>query len=180
MASLGIILDTTKLTASQGFYDIPPGDYLMEVVNNKVEDTKDGNGKRLTLQWKVVEGEHEGQSVFQGINFINKSIKAMEIGQGQIKAVADATNFVGIVEDADVLMHIPCWVKIGLDKGSPGYEKKNEVKSVRAYSAQAPATKPQLVKKTQTVQEAAMQGNTVANPGVISGPRTWRKPGATA
>lgn len=65
---------------------LPDGAYRFCVRKPEVKDTKSG-GKMLSVRLTVVDGEHEGKSIFGSFNIENQNETAVNIGLGNIKAI---------------------------------------------------------------------------------------------
>jgi hypothetical protein len=180
MAQLGTTLDPNAIEPSRnGFDPLPDGEYIAQIVANEVRNTQSG-GLMLVLTWEIVEGDYQNRKVWQNINYQNDSAQAQAIGHGQIKNICDAIGYTDHVNDGDVLMFQPCRVRVGRSKKQEGYEQRDEIKSVKPLTAQAPATKPQ----TQTTPRPTVVpgtkppiGKPAAGPAG-AGTRPWNRPAA--
>ena len=68
MAQLDEDLYLDDVEASQGFIDVQPGTYTMEIVANDIKPTKacDGYSEIINFRWQVRdEGDFHGQCQFQ-------------------------------------------------------------------------------------------------------------------
>jgi hypothetical protein len=136
-------LHTDDIEKVDGFVDVPPGDYMMEIVDNADVETKSGSGRMLKLRWQVCDeaSEYYRQSVFQQINYINPSAEAQRIGRGQLKAILEAVGYSGAISGVDldeVLVGKPCIVTVGWGKAQGDYPARPEVKKVKAWGQMTP------------------------------------------
>jgi hypothetical protein len=181
MAQLGTTLDPNAIDPSRnGFDPLPDGEYIAQIVANEVRHTKTGSGLILVLTWEIVEGDFQNRKVWQNINYQNDSAQAQAIGQGQIKNICDAIGYTEHLDDADVLMFQPCRVRVGRSKKQEGYEQRDEIKAVKPYAAQAPASKPQTTAAPKPALAAGVKppmGKPTAGPAG-AGNRPWNRPAA--
>ena len=116
---------------------IPSIWYLGHIKKSEIKKTKAGTGLRLNMQ-VVVEGsekdefkedecEYAGRIVFIGLNIQNPNSQTVEIAQREFTSICDACG-VDEVEDSEELHDISFGFKVGIDKGSDGYDDKNEIK----------------------------------------------------
>jgi Protein of unknown function (DUF669) len=174
MAQLGTTLDPNAIDPAQnGFDNLPDGEYIAQIVANEVRHTKANTGLILILTWEIIEGEYTNRKIWQNINYQNESAEAQAIGQGQIKNICDAIGYKQHFNDGDVLMFQPCRVRIGLGKKQEGYERRNEIKSVKPMTATAPAGTPAIApaSKPATAPKAPVGP-------AAAGRRPWDRPAA--
>jgi hypothetical protein len=77
-------LDLTDVEA-QEFKPIVPGDYMVQVDNAEVKDTKAGDGKYISLTFKISTPGYAGRKLFKNFNIENKSERAQQIGLSELK-----------------------------------------------------------------------------------------------
>lgn len=80
MARLGETFDAT--TIEPLLEALPPGRYVVQIVNSEMRPTKDGMGQYLWLELDVLEGEHAGRKLFDQLNLVNANPTTVEIGTG--------------------------------------------------------------------------------------------------
>lgn len=188
MAQLGTAIDPAEIEPGRGFGTFPAGEYSMQIVENSVEAAKTGKGQLLKLTWEVLEGEHEKSRLWENLNYQHDNPKAQLIAQQHIKRICDAAGFVGLLEDADVLMFIPMRVRVGIEAGNdkPGggkYDDKNKILDVKPLTAAAPAGKPATAPAKPAATTAAAKpaaATTTASKPATAGPtgsRPWAKAG---
>lgn len=148
MAFLGKTFDATTVEPSAPRELLPPGDYLVQIVESEMKQTRDGNGSYLALTLDVMEGEHAGRKLLDNLNLINSNQQAVEIAQRTLSAICHATGKLQ-VSDSEVLHFIPMMVKVAVendsrDKHLPPHEKRkqNAVKGYKAAGGSMPAARP--------------------------------------
>lgn len=168
-----INFDATKVAPQVALDPVPSGWYPAVVTKEEQKPTGKPGGKRLALEWTILDGEFKGRKVFDGFNLENKNPIAAEIGQKQLSALCHATGEL-VLKDTAQLLDKAHELKVGLVSaygenakgertpyGQAGnvddYEAKNEYKGCRALEGAAAA--------------AAPAGKTT--------PPKWAKPGAT-
>jgi Protein of unknown function (DUF669) len=180
MASLNMEFDPNAVEPGGNFDPVPAGEYVAQIVESDVAPPKSGNGLMLNLTWEITEGEYTSRKFWQRINYQHTSAQAQLIGQQQLKSICNAIGLSGHLNDSEELHFQPCLVRLSIDAKDSNYAPKNEVKSVKPASAQAPAAKPQTQQPTQgqaTQRQAQPQQNTMtvkpAGSGGGSGNRPW-------
>jgi hypothetical protein len=127
--------DATKVEPAGDFTPLPEGMYTVVVEECEEKTTKAGTGKYLACVLKVVDGEHQGRTVFYNLNIENPSAKAQAIGLAQLSALCRAIN-VTQPKTASELCYKPFVARIVCKKGGDG-EVRNEVKKVVSVKAHA-------------------------------------------
>ena len=116
---------------------IPSIWYLGHIKKSEIKKTKAGTGLRMNLQVTVESSEEEGfkedeckykgRIIFVGLNIQNPSAQTVEIAQRELASICDATG-IEELEDTEEFHDIVFGFKLGIDKGSDGYDDKNEIK----------------------------------------------------
>jgi hypothetical protein len=101
MASLSF--NTEKVDDRNAFTPVPAGRYLVEVISSEIKKTKNGNGEFIFLILRIVDGPHEGQKIFDRINFINQNKDAENIAQRALKKLCLACGVRGELTDTEQL-----------------------------------------------------------------------------
>jgi hypothetical protein len=112
---------------------LPPGTYVMEIVNATQKTTKKGDGAGVNLLWKVTEGDFKGATVFQ---FLITTHPNEEFALGQRQDLRDICVAIGLkkITDLNQLLNRECEVKIGVRSDKSGqYDDQNVVKGVWPY-----------------------------------------------
>ena len=105
----------------------PSGNYLVEVTKSTIKKTKAGTGQYIALTMKVIDGDHEGFTLFDNINFDNPNPKAVAIAQRTLQQICVATGLEEL-EDTAEIHGIPMTVQCNLKPESGGWPAKLEVK----------------------------------------------------
>lgn len=151
MAHIGETLSLDTLPQPDNFEPLPAGNYVVEVIESDVVDTKTGLGRQMKLTLKVVEGDLEGRRVWANIMVRHQNETAQRIGQQVIASLISAAG-IGPIDDTEELHGIPIIAKVVIETDRSGqYEPRNTVKGFLPYGAQvaksastkAAPTKPQ-------------------------------------
>ena len=118
----------------------PAGWYRAWIVASEVKPTRKGDGKRLELELDVIEGEHKGRKVWEGLNIENPSADAQEIALRDLTAICQATGVLKFTASAQ-LHRKPMLVKVGIEK-KEGYKDRNVTLGYRADDQSARPTVP--------------------------------------
>lgn len=104
---------------------VPAGDYVAAIVKTEFKQTKQKNGHYLSIQFKILEGEYKGRSLFTNLNLDNPNPVAVEIANKELNSICQACNLQG-VEDSDQLLNIPILVSVKVTEPTPQYPAQNE------------------------------------------------------
>ena len=123
--------------AYQSKYDqpIPEGEYLAEVVETDIRETKKKNGYYTLVKWEVAEGDHLGRWLFEYHNHANPSKKAVEIAERNLKKICNAFGIDGF-DDTDELMGKRAILSVGIDRND---SSRNSVLGYASTAAPTPA-----------------------------------------
>lgn len=152
MASLGFSFDHTAVDTTDSFEPLPPGEYVVEVVDSDVKPTKASDGAYIALQLRVVEGDFENRRIFTNINHRNPNPKAQAIGERQLAQLCTAVGLKNSLDDVVDLHNVPVRAVILVEPAKDNYGPRNSVRAykpmegvapvVAAASAPAAAAKP--------------------------------------
>lgn len=151
MASLNGTFDATTVEPAQTFDVIPPGDYLVQIIESEMRTTKAGDGQMLALTLEVLEGPSKGRRLWDRLNLVNNNAQAQEIAQRTLSAICHATGKLQ-VNDSEHLHFIPMIAKVtakpaGPDKYGIQRDAQNEIKGYKqangaVVTARMPASQP--------------------------------------
>jgi hypothetical protein len=165
MANLGETFNADDHEEPISFDPLPPGEYVAQVVDSEIKDTKAGDGKYVKLQWQVIDGEYTNRIVFANYNIINPSEKAQEIGEREFAAACRGLGK-SHVSDTEELHAIPCVIKLKIDPGKNGYGPSNRI------TAYKPAVMAQ--QQPAPVQQQAAPAQQAAQPAPAAGKPVWQ------
>lgn len=157
MANLGGRFDATS-QANNPSSVLPAGDYPLVMVKSEKKETKARDGEYLNCEFKVLNGQHQGRTVFHMFNMWLASEKANEIGRGQFSQLCKAVG-VETPDDSEQLHNIPFIAKIAVH--SDNYGEKNKITKFLELGKSTPslpkppAVTPATVAAASTVDESA-------------------------
>ena len=106
---------------------IPEGKYLASIIKADVVPTKAEDGERLNLQFKITQGEHKGEMIFEGLNTKNKNPQAVAISDRILKSICDAIGKGNVTDlDTDDLIGTPMEVTVKHSLPSGEYKDEND------------------------------------------------------
>lgn len=123
---------------------LPSGEYCVVIVVSEIAETKAQTGKRLKLTMEVVEGDHKGRKIFDGINIVNRNEKAQGIGRATLSSICRAINVMSPKDTAE-LHDRPLMVKVSTEPGMDG-QPRNVVKHYYATAKQVVKAPAKAVK----------------------------------
>jgi hypothetical protein len=118
MASLGGTYDASQGEQMSDRSVLPPGEYLAAIARSDVADTKKGDGRKVTLEFEVLDGLHRGRRFWTMLNLWNPNPQAVEIAQRELNSICHAVGKLRVV-DTEELHGVPMLVKLGIDKDNP-------------------------------------------------------------
>lgn len=141
MAFLGNTFDATAVEPSAPREIIPPGEYVVQIVESEMASTKAGDGEMLKLTLDIIDGPHAGRKLWDRLNLVNRNAQTVEIAQRTLSAICHATGKLQ-VSDSDQLHFIPMLavVKVkpaGPDKQGVHREAQNEVSGYKPANSAA-------------------------------------------
>jgi hypothetical protein len=111
---------------------ILPGWHLAQMIENSVENARNGNGSYLLAVFEILEGEYRGRKIYQNITIQNVSQQAVEIGQRLLKDIYDSVRVTGPTRDIQVMLFKPIKVRVGIKRDKDGvYPDRNCVTQVK-------------------------------------------------
>ena len=127
MARLGETFDATTVEPNKPLEALPPGRYVVQIVNSEMRPTKDGMGQYLWLEVDVLEGEYAGRKLFDRLNLINSNPTTVEIAQRTLSAICHATGLMQ-VDDSEQLHLIPLIADVKVQPPKNGYDASNTLR----------------------------------------------------
>ena len=141
MALLERAIILEELPVADSFDVIPEGTYDAKTTQADLKTTKSGTGKYIRLRWDITGPTHQGRVVWQNLNIQNQNPMAEEIGQKQLREMADAIGLTGKITDTDQLVGGHAKIKVIIRK-QDGYDDQNDVKRVLPLSDNTATTTP--------------------------------------
>lgn len=137
MANLGYDFDATQVEPSAPMDPIPPGEYVMQITDSEMKDTKNRDGQYLQLALEVTEGEYRGRKVFDRLNLSNPNQTAVEIAHKTLSSICHALGIMK-VRDSNQLHYKRMLVRVDVERRD-GYAASNVVKAYKASDGHAQA-----------------------------------------
>lgn len=128
---------------------LPAGEYQACIVASNIATTKRGDGKFLSLELQVLDGQFRGRKLFDRLNMWNPNPKAVEIAKATLSAICRA---VGVLEpkDSSDLHELPMIVKVVV-KADEQYGDKNEIKAYKPLGRKKPEANGDVKPSSQAV-----------------------------
>lgn len=141
MAQLGYQFDATQVDPTTTFDPVPPGEYVVQVINSEMKTTKDNAGQYLSLEMDIIDGAYQGRKVFDRLNLQNNNAKTVEIAQRTLSAICHATGVLNL-SDSEQLHFKPVVAKVVVKPASGQYSASNEIKGYTAVNGQGATVVP--------------------------------------
>jgi hypothetical protein len=143
MAAFGQTFDPSAVPPAQPREILPPGKYLVHIVESEMKATKDGGGQYLQIVFAVLDGQYANKKVYDRLNLINANATAVEIANRALADICLATG-TGPVSDSEQLHWKPLTITVKVDPTKGGYGPSNSISAYApAGAAVAQATQQQ-------------------------------------
>lgn len=173
MADLGGVIERDALPDGDDFSPLPAGTYEVDIAETDVvPPSTDPKGRLLKLKMVVVGPSHEGRIVFANINLRNRSEKAEEIGQKDLRKLLTACGL-SRISDSDELLGSRIQVKLKIER-SEKYGEQNKVADWRAIGG-SPVTVARQVAAAQNTQATPAHATPPAQPAARGATPPWLK-----
>ena len=130
MASLNF--STANQEEMDDFSVIPPNVYNAQIVKSEIKDTKAGDGKRLNIQFKIIDGDFKGRIIFAGLNVVNPNPTAVEISMKELTSICKACGKTDI-EDSGELHGIPLTIHVKIKPAKGNFSEQNQITKYEPY-----------------------------------------------
>lgn len=149
---------------------LPPGDYVVQIVESDIVPTKSGGGQMLKLTMDILEGEATGRKLWDNLNLVNPNAQAVEIAQRALNQITHAVNRIGASNSED-LHFIPLIAVVKVEPAKNGYPASNKIGGYKAAGS-APA-RPAAHPQAQAQPQRQASPPTAAKPATAAPP--WRR-----
>jgi Protein of unknown function (DUF669) len=130
LASLGATYDASQGEQMSDRSVLPPGEYLAAIAKSGVSDTRKGDGRKVDLEFEVLDGPHKGRRFWTTLNLWNPSTSTVEMAQRELNSICHAVGKLRVA-DTEELHGIPMLVKLGFQKDNA---ERNEPKGYKPAS----------------------------------------------
>jgi len=130
--------DASEVEPSTGFEPLPEGKYTAIIVDSEEKQTRKGDGSYLSLRFQVVEGKHQGRTLFANLNLDNPNKTAVEIARADLSAICRAVGVLQPQESAD-LHNKPLTITVKCKKREDTGEIQN---NISGYSKSGGSAEP--------------------------------------
>jgi hypothetical protein len=137
MASLGGTYDASQGEQMSERSVLPPGEYLAAIARSDVSDTKAGTGRKVELEFEVLDGPHRGRRFWTTLNLWNPSATTVEMAQRELNSICHAAGRLRVA-DTEELHGIPMLVRLGFQKDNAERNEPKGYKPAAGAIARAP------------------------------------------
>jgi hypothetical protein len=144
MASFGETFDATTVEPNSGYEVLPPGNYLLQIVQSEMRSTRDGSGQYLFLELDVLDGQYAGRKLFDRIHLVNANPEAVQIAQRTLSSICRAAGKMQ-VNNSEQLHFIPMRASVRVRPPKGNYGESNTIRYLPREAAEvvaAPTTRP--------------------------------------
>jgi hypothetical protein len=117
------------------FEALPTSVQPAQLVKCERKPTRDGNGELMNAQFKIIDGEFKGRTIFNNANLENPNEQTVEIAIEQLKNHVAAAGLESIDSKWDwtPLLNVPVMIHVKFEKGDDQYPDKNSVNGFSPY-----------------------------------------------
>lgn len=136
---LGVSGFDASQVAPSSFDVVPAGEYEAVIISSAMKPTEKG-GKMLKLELQILSGEYQNRKVWDNLNLVCASEKAVQIARGTLSAICRA---VGVLtpKDSSELHNRPMRIKLKVEK-SDEFGEQNKVTTYKPRNAGPVAPPP--------------------------------------
>ncbi|MDG4574446.1 MAG: DUF669 domain-containing protein [Defluviicoccus sp.] len=174
MARLNEAFDATTVEPNKPFELLPPGRYVVQIVNSEMRPTKDGMGQLLWLELDILEGELAGRKLFDRLNLVNANPTTVEIAQRTLSAICHAVGKMQ-VDDSEQLHLVPLIADVRVQPPKNGYDAQNTLRYLPLE--QPPASRPVAAPPARPAVAARPAAPVSAPPAAKPTTAPWRRNG---
>lgn len=140
MASLNF--DATSVAPrSGGFPVVPPGKYVVHIVNSERRPNSKNTGDLLYLELEILEGPEAGNMLREYLNLFHPSEQTVQIARGTLSAICHSVGVLAVNDSTDLhARRMIADVRVTPPKGDFG--AGNKIASYSPYGAPAPVAAP--------------------------------------
>lgn len=173
MARLNETFDATAVEPNKPLEALPPGRYVVQIVNSEMRPTKDGMGQLLWLELDVLEGACAGRKLFDRLNLINANPTTVEIAQRTLSAICHAVGKMQ-VDDSEQLHLIPLIADVKVQPPKNGYDAQNTLRYM-PLEQQQPVPRPVASPVRPAVAARPATPVAAPPPAAKTGTAPWRR-----
>lgn len=151
-----------EIDPDSGFEPIPPGEYVLIILETDVRSNSKNTGSFLEMKYQVASGPYAGQELRDYINVQHENKKAERIGIQRFAALCRAAGFPenALVQDTAVLLNRQVRAEVDVEATkdpSTGKEYQNNRIKKYCFEQKAAATE-------QAVQQVAQVASGTSKP----------------
>lgn len=156
----GVNLEDVDTSERGGFTPIPPGEYMVQIVEGSVI-RKDNGDAMMKLCFEVMDGEFEGRKLFENLNIRHSNPTAQKIALETLTELwRDAMGGSGNPPNVEVMTFKPVRAKVAVEKRKDTGDMQNRIKRFFPLNGAPPEQKVAPAQsRPQATTAAAPRGN---------------------
>lgn len=127
MAELRKAFDFSTVDIKDSFDPLPPNDYIIEMIDSEVRQTKVGDGEYMAARFRVCDGPYENRNFFINVTMESQNPVALSIGEKAMAQICAAVGLQKLLENTNELHNIPMLARLAIEEGKNGYPARNKV-----------------------------------------------------
>jgi hypothetical protein len=130
--------DATKVKPRTRLDPLPIGTYVAAIATSDMRENMAGTGSYLELVFEIDQpDEHRGRRLWQRLNVVNPSEKAVEIAHAELSAICHAAGVLQIENTAD-LHYKPMTIEVTQRRRQETGYLVNEIVGYQSYNSEEP------------------------------------------
>lgn len=156
----GVNLDDVDTSERGGFTPLPPGEYMVQIVDGEVV-RKDSGDAMMKLVFEVMEGEFENRKLFENLNIRHSNPTAQKIALETLTELwRDAMGCSGNPANVEQMTFKPVRAKVAVEKRKDTGDMQNRIKRFFPLNGAPPEQKTAPAQgRPTTAATAAPRGN---------------------
>ena len=171
MADLSGLNIQAKDNSAPEFTLLPKGYYKVVALKEELKETKDGNGKYISIEFEVLDNKRK---LWESYNIVNSNAVTVKIATEQLESFAWAVK-ITTLKTSEELLYKEFNAYIDIDAGKNGYASKNKIKGYYPISWTVSEIEAHRKGKSGSVSPSVLPAATVASAPVTAGASPWAK-----
>lgn len=155
----GVSLDDVDTSERGGFTPLPPGEYMVQIVEGEVI-RKDSGDAMMKLVFEVMDGEFANRKLFENLNIRHSNPTAQKIAVETLTELwRDAMGCSGNPANVEQMTFKPVRAKVAVEKRKDTGDMQNRIKRFFPLNGTPPERPAAAQSRPAPAQTSAPRGN---------------------
>jgi hypothetical protein len=145
MAQLNQDFDASTVEPAAAFELLPPGNYVVRIVQSEMRATKAGDGQYLWLEMDILDGPHQGRKLWDQLNLVNPKQQTVDIAQRTLSAICHAVGQMQVADSEQLhfrAMQVTLAVEFDSRDKHLAPEERRKQNKIKGYTPMAASPSP--------------------------------------